>query len=79
MSSSFLDKIIYKQERLGVVQKDGKTYVKYKKARRFRLSGGFKYAVLWFFVLVALGLGVRFLMSYLAAREPAPETAAEGI
>ena len=52
MSSSFLDKLKYKKERVGVVVKDGKTYTKYIKARRFRLSSGFKYAVLWVFLLV---------------------------
>ena len=79
MSSSFLDKLKYKKERVGVVVRGGKTYTKYVKARRFRLSSGFKYAVLWVFLLVVLGLGIRFLMSKLDSGAPAPETAAEGI
>lgn len=73
MASDFLSKIKYKKERVGVVQKDGKTYVKYVKARRFRMSKNVKYALLSAFILIVLGLGVVMLMSELNSRPPAEE------
>lgn len=78
MSSSFLDKIKYKKKQLGVVEKNGKSYVKYVKARRFKISTNIKYTVLSVFILVILGLGIKILMSELSAREPAEETEEEG-
>ena len=77
MNTSFFNRIKYVKERVGVVEKDGKTYVKYIKVHRFRISSGFKYAILWIFMLVVLGLGIRFLMSSLASSEPAEETVTE--
>jgi len=58
------------------VEKDGKTYVKYVKARRFRMSRNVKYAVLSGFILIILGLGISLLLSELASRTPAEVTAA---
>ena len=75
MSSSFLKRIKYKKERVGVVEKDGKTYIKYVKARRFKVSKKVQYALLSCFVLVVLGLGIKLLISELDSREPAEETA----
>lgn len=43
MNSSFLDKIRYKKERVGIVEKNGKTYVKYLKARRFKVHRNIKF------------------------------------
>lgn len=76
MRSSFLSKIKYKKERVGVVEKDGKTYVKYVKARRFRVSKNVKYAILSGFILLVLGLGIKLLLSELASREPVEEISA---
>ncbi len=73
MSSSFLDKIKYKKERVGVVEKDGKTYIKYIKARRFRISKSVKYVFLIGFVLIVMGLGIKLLMYEFASRPPAEE------
>ena len=63
MGSSFISKIKYKKELVGFVKKDGKTYAKYVKARRFRLSSNLKYAVLGVFVMVVLGLGIKFMIA----------------
>lgn len=73
MASDFLGKIKYKKERVGVVQKDGKTYLKYKKASRFRVSKNVKYALLSAFILFVLGLGISLLMSELDSGPPAEE------
>lgn len=78
MSSSFLKKIIYKKERVGVVEKDGKTYVKYVKARRFRINKNLRDAVISGFILLVLGMGIRLLMSELNSRQP-PDEAGIGI
>lgn len=75
MPSSFTSKIKYKKTRVGVVEKDGKTYVKYVKQSRFRMSKNMKYSVLSIFILVILGLGFKLLMSELASREPVQEAA----
>ncbi|MDO8803596.1 MAG: hypothetical protein Q7R35_04130 [Elusimicrobiota bacterium] len=61
------------------MKKDGKTYAKYVKARRFRISSNLKYAVLGVFVMVVLGLGIKLLIAEMGSREPAMETAGEGI
>ena len=74
MGSSFLSKIKYKKERVGVVEKDGKTYIKYVKARRFRMSRNLKHAVLSLFILVVLGVGIKLLLSELASKEAVEET-----
>lgn len=71
MSSSFISKIVYKKERVGVVEKDGKTYVKYVKARRFRLDKNVKYAILSIFLLGLLSITIKLLMSELESRGPA--------
>lgn len=78
MDSSLIDKIKYKKERLSFVEKDGKTYIKYKKVRRFRVSKNVKYALLSFFILAILGIGIKLVISELDSREPALETS-EGI
>jgi len=78
MRSSFLNKIKYKKERVGVVEKDGKTYVKYIKTSRFVVSGRVKYAIIGVFVLVVLGLGIKLLMSELSSMPPV-EAAVEGM
>lgn len=77
MSSSIISKLKYKKERVGLVERDGKTYVKYVKARRFRVSSGFKRAVLWIFLLVVLGLVIRYLMSSLCEMNPTEGTPME--
>lgn len=76
MSSSFISKIKYRKERIGVVEKDGKTYVKYVKARRFKASKTVKHSLLIVFILGVLGVGIKLLMSELASRPPVEETAA---
>ena len=78
MGASFLNRIKYKKELVGFVKKDGKTYTKYVKTRRFRISSNFKYAVLGVFVMVVLGLGIKFMIAELGSREAAPETAGGG-
>lgn len=70
MSSSFIRKIIYKKERVGIVQKDGKTYVKYVKARRFKVSKNIKYSLLGVLLLGFLSLVAKLLMTELESREP---------
>ena len=75
MSSSFLRKIKYKKERVGVVEKDGKTYVKYVKARRFKVSKNVKYALLGCFIMAILGLGIKLLLLELDSREQTDEAA----
>lgn len=78
MSSSFVNKIKYKKERVGVVEKGGKTYVKYVKARRFKLSKDIKYGILSVFILLFFCVGIKLLLSELASR-PTPEAPLEGI
>lgn len=78
MPSSFISKIIYKKERVGVVEKNGKTYVKYIKARRFNLSKNAKYSFLIVFILLILGAVIKLLMIELASR-PQIDEASEGI
>ena len=74
MSSSLFSKIKYKKERVGVVEKDGKTYVKYVKARRFKVSENVKYVILSIFILVVLGVGIKLLLSEFASRPPVETT-----
>lgn len=75
MNSSFLNKIRYKKERVGVVRKDGKTYVKYTKTRRFVVSRKIKYSVLSLCILVALALGIKLIIyEYAAMASAAAET-----
>ena len=78
MSSSFIGKIKYKKERVGVVEKNGITCVKYIKARRFRISKNVQYVILSVFILVVLGLGLKLMLYELASRPPAEETAEVG-
>lgn len=76
MKSSFFGKIKYRKERVGVVEKDGKTYIKYIKARRFRLSNNAKLWLLGVFIILILGLSIKLLMSELDFRAPAEWIAA---
>lgn len=76
MNSSFLDKIRYKKERVGIVEKNGKAYVKYLKARRFKVHSNIKFAIVIGIVLLVFELGIKLLISELASRPPAEETAA---
>ncbi|MDO8805712.1 MAG: hypothetical protein Q7R35_14930 [Elusimicrobiota bacterium] len=78
MNSSLLGKIKYKKERLGVVEKNGKTYVKYAKVRRFKLSRTSIYIFVSVFILVVFGLGLKLLLSELYSRDPIVETAEVG-
>lgn len=75
---TFVDELKYRKERVGVVKKDGKTYVKYVKTRRFNVSNKVKHLLLGGFVLFVLGLGIKLLISELASGSPEDETA-EGI
>lgn len=77
MSPSFLSRIRYKRERVGIVEKEGKTYVKYIKARRFRVNRTVKHAVLGGFIFLVLALGIKLLISEFASRQP-PEETVEG-
>jgi len=72
-SSSFLSRIIYKKDRVGVVVKDGKTYVKYTKARRFKISTNVKCVIFSVFMLFVLGLSLKMLMSVLNSAQSAVE------
>lgn len=78
MGSYFVSKIKYKKERVGVVEKDGKIYIKYVKARRFQISKNAKYAILSGFILLVLGFGIRLLMLEMESRAPV-EVTPEGI
>ena len=75
MSSSFISKLKYKKERVGIVEKDGKTYVKYVKARRFSISRNVKYVLICFFILSIFAVGIKILLSELSSREPSLEVA----
>jgi len=74
MSSSLTRKIIYKKERVGLVEKDGKIYVKYIKARRFKVSKNVKYALLSVLLLGFLSLTLKLLITELESREPVAMT-----
>ena len=52
---------------MGVVEKNGKVYIKYVKAPRFKVSKDVKYAILSVIILVALGVGIKLLISELAS------------
>lgn len=60
------------------MQKDGKTYVKYIKARRFKMGKSVEYSLLTAFILIFLAVGVKLLLSELASR-PLAEGIADGI
>lgn len=77
MKSSFLNRIRYKQERIGIVEKDGKPYVKYVKVRRFKVSKNVEHIVLSGLILIVLGLGVKLLVYELSLSEPVTEELAE--
>ena len=62
MSLSLLDNIRYKHERVGLVQKDGKTYVKYRKIPRFKkLAKNSESFIFGAIILLVLGLGIKVL------------------
>lgn len=54
--------IKYRKERVGLVQKNGKTYVKYSKVRRFKLSRDAEYTWFTLLILGILGMGAVLLM-----------------
>lgn len=60
------------------MEKEGKTYVKYVKVSRVRMSKNIKYALLSILILFVLGLGIKLLISEFASRSPVEETV-EGI
>ena len=73
MSSSLFSKIKYRKERVGFVEKGGKTYAKYTKVPRFPISKNVKYVVFCVFILAVLGLGFKLLLSEMASQAPAEE------
>lgn len=75
MATSILSKILYKKQRVGMVQRDGKVYVKYVKEWRFRLSRNAKYLILTFFIVAISGLGFKLLLSEIASTTPSVESA----
>lgn len=75
MKLPFFNKLKYRKERVGVVEKNGKTYVKYMKVRRFKISKTVKYSLLIVSLLAVLGVGIKLLMSDLASRPPVDEVA----
>jgi len=62
MSSSLFDTLRYTKERVGLVTKDGKTYVKYRKVRRFKKNRDLQALGLRVFGLVVLALGLIYLL-----------------
>lgn len=73
MSSSFFNKLAYKKKRVGIVEKNGKSYVKYAKTPRFKISTNAKCVILSLVTLTVLALGLRILITERAAREQAEE------
>jgi hypothetical protein len=63
MIATLLDKVKYKKVRVGLVQRNGKTYIKYRKVPRYKVSQGLKKAILSVFILAALGFSLKFLLS----------------
>ena len=61
MLSRVFRRIKYRKERVGLVQKNGKTYVKYAKVRRFKLSRDVEYTGFAFLIFGVLGIGVVLL------------------
>lgn len=78
MSRSFIRKIKYKKDRVGLIVKDGKTYVKYKKTQRFRMSKNVKYILMSILILFIMGFGIKLLISEYASR-PLAEEVGEGV
>lgn len=78
MSSSFIKKVVYKKERVGVVEKDGKIYVKYVKQRRFRISKNSQYIILGILILAVFGLAVKLMLYELELRTPVEDAAQTG-
>ena len=70
------DKIRYKKERVGLVQKNGKTYVKYVKVRRFKISDTAIHVCLIIGLVAVLGVAAKLLMAEL---ETAPTTVVETV
>ncbi len=62
MLSQLLRWIKYRKERVRLVQKNGKTYVKYSKVRRFKLSRDAEYTGFAFLIMGVLGMGVVLLV-----------------
>ncbi|MDP2865110.1 MAG: hypothetical protein Q8O90_02590 [Elusimicrobiota bacterium] len=80
MSASFFSKLMYKRERVGFVEKDGKTYVKYLKVRRFIISKDIRSATVFVgFVLIVFAAGIKMLLTEVASHTPTEETAEGGI
>lgn len=77
MSRSFIRKIKYKKDRVGLIVKDGKTYVKYKKTQRFQMSRNVKCILMSILILFVMGFGLKLLISEYASR-PLAEDAGEG-
>ena len=77
MNLSFIDTVKYKKERVGLVEKNGKTCVKYRNVSRFRIGNNIKYIVLIVFILAVLGVGIKLLLSEMASRPSTDETQEE--
>ena len=60
MTTALLDKIQYKKVRVGLVKKEGKTYVKYRKVRRFKKIPYAQHVLLGV-LLAILGYMLNFL------------------
>jgi len=75
MIFSLLKKVIYRKKRIGIVQKNGKAYVKYTKVHRFEISKTVQHVILIVFILTILGLGFKLIRSEMVADAPVVESA----